>query len=59
MRIDIEVKNKINGFEFSGYQTFNILSCSSPANLWLLRDFGNNTENGVASHGFVYKKLFQ
>lgn len=56
MRIFLEFE-KGNDYKENGYYEFNILSCCAPANLWLVVDYGLNTENGVVTHDFQYKKI--
>lgn len=46
-----------NDYEEHGYYEFKILSCCSPSNLWLVVDNGMNTDEGVVTHDFQYRKV--
>ena len=57
MRIYLEVKNEKKDFKFADYVTFNVVTSYSPNNLWVLRNFGEEIEDGISSHNFVYRKV--
>ena len=46
-----------NDYKEHGYYEFKILSCCSPSNLWLVVDNGVNTDEGVVTHDFQYRKV--
>lgn len=57
MKIFLEITNSKTGFNEHGYYDFEILSCCSPHDLWIVVDHGINDENGINTHDFEYRKI--
>lgn len=57
MRIYLDITNKRKEFKISDYITFNITTCYSPSNLWVLRDLEKDAKNWIIAHEFSYKKV--
>ena len=58
MKLFMEViENKKYGIKVSGSIPFHIATSYAPTNLWILKDSGLNTEYGIQTHNFLFRKV--
>lgn len=52
-----EIENKKYGIKVSGPIPFHIATSYAPTNLWILKDSGLDTEYGIQTHNFLFRKV--
>lgn len=52
-----EIENKRYGIKVSGLIPFHIETSYAPTNLWILKDSGLDTEHGIQTRNFLFRKV--
>jgi len=52
-----EIENKRYGIKVSGPIPFHIETSYAPTNLWILKDSGLDTEHGIQTRNFLFRKV--